>query len=119
MLLLYSSILFSSKFTSSSSLVSSNYCRSASFNKYGLFLIPEVECSIVVTVRLAFMLSINFSFKNILYPGVLISSNQPNVRFYYHLSKMFLNKTHIMDFLFIIISWIHPIKFIPVYLKFI
>ena len=57
-----------------------------------------------------------FILKNHMYPVILITSDQPNVQYYYYLS-IFLEDTQ-NKFFFITISWIHSLNFIPVYLKF-
>ena len=64
-LLLSSSTLFAYEFTSASSFDSSAYFYSASCKKSGFFSLPESYCSIVVPVKLAYMLSITFYFEKL------------------------------------------------------
>ena len=83
------------------------------------FLLPGFDCSIVVPVKVSYMSSMTFYFgKHYLYLGVLILSDQPNVQFIIicHTKTIIRHKKWI--FSFITIPWIHPLKFIPMYLKF-
>ena len=59
-----------------------------------------------------------FPLKNIIYPGVLISSDQPNVQFYYDISNRFFRKHTKWIFLFNVTSLILPLNLIQMYLKF-
>ena len=82
------SILLAFAFTSAPEFASSDYCSSDSCNNSGLFYLIEYDCSIVVPVQLACMLPMTFFLlENLLYLGVLIFIDQPNVQFYYHFSK--------------------------------
>ena len=51
-----------------------------------------------------------FFSKNIMYQRVLISSDQPNVQFYYYLSNIIFRRHTKQIFLFITISLIYPLR---------
>ena len=77
--MLTSSILFASSVTSASEFASLASCYSAPCNKYGLFFLPEVDCSNLLPVKIAWMsLTTDFLLKVSSISRDWSSIDQPN-----------------------------------------